>query len=237
MTTGNESLVIPTVTKLERSVLTNHRSFLKIREFQDGQWEELGKRIDAVSMGIQKEPITRERMILIIDILKKKFSDFGMNEIIEAFTMAFAKEIEVDKTYGNLTVEWIASVLVAYRKYRNKHIALFEKDKEANKPQVEYTDLEYYDGLVKIIKELKEIPETYQYDAVFRHLEDAKLVSLTTDEKQMYADNVKADIQESISIELDRETRNKLKALIDNTAQFKKECRRLYCINHFKNKK
>lgn len=232
--------MIPTVTKLERKIITYHKNFLKIKEFGGVQWEELGKRIDVMSMGIQKEPIPAPRMVLIIDILKNKFSDFGINEIIEAFSMAFAREIEVDKTYGNLTVEWIASVLAAYRKYRNKHIALFEKEKDKEESikneEMVYTDEAYYISLLKYIKEEKQIPETWQYDAVFRYLEDSGEVKINNDEKQMYADNIKADLQEEKDAALDKKEHAGIGSILDNPDKFKKECRRRFCINHFKNK-
>lgn len=218
--------LVNNLTDSEKRIVMSHKSLKKIREYDLGDFNELTRRLYAISrgFGVRMEPSV-EMVTLMLETLKNQFADFSMQEIAIAFEFSLGGKIDVEtNTYDSFNVVYLTNVLKAYREYR---IKIIKKDLQinANKQQeekiktiempVEEKQKRLYLGILKIVETERKIPLTWDWEAVFFHLErigelcdsnkektqfmDGIILKLKSDAKMQDRPGIKAEILERIS--------------------------------------
>jgi hypothetical protein len=238
--TTNYLAQIPT-TELE--TITRHKNGIKIRDFKAQNFKELEVWILTLSnlIGVKISP-SKEQIQLIVKVVKTGFKDFSREEMGYAFELALAKVLEVDtKHYQALTPDYVTDVLAAYRKHRNKSLYEEEKRKkaeEADKVLVrsEKYDQEMHEGFLKIIKQTNKMPIAWDWTAVFKYMEFVGDIRMSKEDKEMFADTVKAEMEEAargLRITEGKDASNKALSELNNKDFFSNECRKRYLKIHF----
>ena len=158
----------------------------------------------------------------IVKYLRTECGTMTMDEIGHAFELnAWGKLNERHEAFGLFDVNYISKVM---NDYRFKRIEA-RKELERNKPKLEEakpaTDQELYEGLLKFT----ELPEFYNWSAVFRHMEKIGKITLTLEEKKKQYQEVYSKMSESMTIS-DRASMTES----EFQEKVKQECRRLAVI-------
>ena len=231
------------LTSSNRRIVTYHKNKMKIRAFEPSHFQELERRLKvwAKMLGIKKEPTSVELKPLV-EFLDKKFKDFGIDEVHEAFEKAVAGELDVDvEHYQSYDLIYVSKILIAYRKFRGK--VLQEWDRQQTKKQVEQvmnaksTDKELHDALVEFIKENKKIPTNWDWSGVYKHLEDTGDINYTLEEKKKFASQVTEDLNKqrtNASGKLEKVEYQDVVKVLEDRDLFAKECRKRILKDYLK---
>ena len=181
---------------------------------------------------------------LIRQTLQAEYS----NLLVEKFNNAFIKHTagrfmisdkqEGNKPYGDLSAQFVCQVIKFYNEYLAKENAkpkLIEVEK-----QIEHKDISVEDHRIfveKFIKEKGKLPEYADWNNLYLHLEKLGEFKITVEEKEMYVENVRCDIEEKIVVfkSLHKDT-SPLKDILKDSKLFKIECRKRYIIKYYEGK-
>lgn len=179
-----------------------------------------------VGMGLSGvKDFPEEAMTLfIIKQIRLQHPTFTVNEINLAFEMNAAGLLgERVKAYNSFDLEYVTSVLESYMMKRLE--ARRELEKNTPKlPEHISTDKELFEGLKEMVERNGEFPQFYNWNAVFKHMEEVGLIKLSIEEKQAQFKDVFARMSE-------QRTMDAFKGFDITETDFKSrvitECRRL----------
>ncbi len=229
----------------KQRAITNYRNKIRIREFSDNMHDDLKKRIFlfAAMVGI-KEPLTIRQVGIIHEFLVKKFPDFGTDEITDALEMAASKQFEIDSEhYQSFNIVYLGKILDAYRTYRTEELRKERIAKDAEERKVieiadekrqpssnsEYQKL-CYDCIIEDIKEKKRLPIGACWEEAYLYLEGIGKIALTSEEKEMYMENVKVSLRTEY-----KEDVSGLKRILGSKILFRRACRTQYLKQYLRN--
>lgn len=165
---------------------------------------------------------------IIIKQMRLQHPNLTVNEINLAFELNAAGLLgERIKAFNNFDLEFVMSVL---ENYKQKRIEA-RKELERGTPQLPEhipTNQEMYEGLLEMIAK-DGIPQFYNWNAVFWHMEDIGKIKMTVEQKQEQFKEVAASMKEGrLSDALNGHS------ISDEnfTARVKTECRRLMVIKN-----
>lgn len=223
-------LALSSKKKFDNRVVTLHRSSLKIREYNGDAIIEMKKRMLSWCQLLQTEPLDKDGRDILTNFLQQTFGDFSMQEITEAIMWGLKNGYT--ETYNKLGAPYLSKILVAYRNYRNKQIALQEKENEIakDKKQIEemalIPDEDFYNGVIQYCRDNKKLPQNWNYTAVFNHMIEVGDIKLTKEERQMYLDNVIAELQEKQKAAVDKQEYDEIKATLADEEKLRIFCRK-----------
>ncbi len=131
---------------------------LKIRSFTENDGRDLDNYLLTMSkyIGITEPPEDDVRKH-VIKFLKQHFSDFSKEEIGLAVNMATARKLDVEdiKHYNKLTAQWLADILIAYRKMRGLEMMklnskMSELERKKNQPTLAQIDKRLAESTIRI---------------------------------------------------------------------------------------
>jgi hypothetical protein len=180
------------------------------------------------------------------NFLKRNFGLLRINDIDISFELYSAQELDFkDSHFNSFDNVFIGKVLKSYQEW---------KQKEAKKPKLLKPI-----GMDIQIDEPKKTKEQYAEDE-FKHLDENyekalkgfmlvdwnaaywwmltnKIIEVDKDTLEMFAENVRADIEHDIKVRKAERRDFKLEQkILDHPKSFKIECRKRYLINYYENK-
>lgn len=183
----------------------------------------------------------------ICDFLKSNYGDFTAGEIDHAIQQYARGAIGVNsKAYGVLSTMFLSDLLNEYRLLR-KQWRDFERRKTENQlllaqpPKDEAAaNKALTEWLVDWVIQTDEIPATYNWDGVFKHLEDTGEIALTAEDKIDFMNIQVAEMQESIdfyrNVNGKRAEMMELLNILNDPKSLKSYCRRKMVHHYLENK-
>lgn len=172
--------------------------------------------------------------------LKSQFFELSIEDVIIAIDMACSGSLgQIDTDKMSFGKRMLGKVLSAYRKYKRAQLSMFVKNK-AEKERQEILqpvtkDEAYAKSLhadcLKWVRNRKEVPLIADWNAIYEYLENKGRINLTKDEKEMFAENVKASMLEEAGryqVKLNRLDYHRVIDRMANPKDFKTECRKKY---------
>lgn len=221
----------------EQRVIMSHRSNKKIREYDHGDFNELTKRLYAISkgLGVRTTPSV-ESTTLTLETLKNQFGDFSMQEIAISFELAFGGKLDVDVTnYDSFNVIYLTNILNAYRPYRAKIIKR-DADLKLNQEKenqmkvidepVENKEKRLCESLIKIVEQEGKLPLAWDWEPVFFHLERIGELNDTSAQKEKFKAKVMKSLADQAKIEDKESLRNMINDTLSKPNSLKYECRK-----------
>lgn len=156
-------------------------------------------------LGISNLPNEAD-LIQICAFLKNNYPDFTAKEIDDAIQRYARGSIAVNsKPYGVLSTMFLSDVLNEYRTIR-KTWRDFERRQQENqlllaqpvKDEAE-TNKILAEWLIDWVAENKTIPPSYDWDGVFKHLENIREIELSKEDKSDFFNNEAEGMRESIA--------------------------------------
>lgn len=116
-----------------------HEGYKKMRDFVPNDWEKITKDIIGLASSLGIKEYSSQEIEYIIDFLKQEARDFSFSELKKGVNMAVAGKLtnskgEEIKPYGSL-LNFIGSVMGAYRKHRARHLASIKKEPTAEEKE------------------------------------------------------------------------------------------------------
>lgn len=191
-------------------------------------------------IGFDSKNISREQLTTMIDFLKRNFQHYKIEDIKLAFEHGVKGDLDVKlEHYQNFNTLYISNVLQAYKRYKQNEARkpkLLEPTKELDRPK-----LSLYDCAKFIEDEFNkngEMPFLANWDEAYDHLVETGKINLTLDEKKLFADVVRAEIQAEIVAYkgLKKDIYRVLENVIKNRKSFATECRKRYLKIYYENK-
>lgn len=170
--------------------------------------------------------------------IQKQFGDISMQEVALAFDLVTSKKIgDKIRHYNSFSKQYIGDVLHAFKTWRGKQIVLFEQDQKVKALQEgnfeKISGQEMYEGIKRISLKDGKLMRAADWGVAFLYAESEGLIDkMSNDEKEMYVDNVKADIKDKAS------TGHNPRPLLDilsTDVSLASECRKRIIQDHFQN--
>lgn len=200
--------------------------------------EQINNSLDRIALLYRVKADDVNRMI-IINTLVKEYPNYLFEDFNEAFNKHVVGKFSIDddKPYGDLSTMFICRVLNGYTEYKRKN-----PEKPEPKPQLpipEDTPQQAFEFVEKIFNETGEEPLLANWNLAFKHAEDIGLIKLTNDEKHMFMDNVRYELEEDMNYKKVRKINSwvDIRAILENKSLLAFECRKRMLINYFQNKK
>lgn len=192
------------------------------------------------SIGISNS-LSQTELDLIFNHLKKEHKLVKIEEIDDAFSkysaeklkfMHLGKEVRFIEHFNKFDNTFISRVLNAYEKYKQENI------KPEPKPQLpipEDTPKQAFDFIEKIFNKTGKEPLLANWNLAFRHAEESKLIVLTNEEKAMFQENVRFEIEEEMNYKRVRKLNGwiDLREILESKSLMAYECRKRILINYF----
>lgn len=128
----------------DKKAIELHFGTKKIRNFAEGEIEKGAQLVNTWSFtaGI-REPLEAAEVHFVLNFLKNQFKDFSFTEVQEAFDLYSAGKLEFfESHFQSFTNDFISKVLISYKKYRNKALALYHRELEKMQEEKEPTQEE-----------------------------------------------------------------------------------------------
>ena len=222
-----------------RATVNNYLHSMKSRQYDEPMIEQFAQRLNdiAYSMGFKKAVETQ----VVIELAKwicKQFGDVSMQEVALAFDLATANKLPMKpRHYDRFDKQYVGDVIHAFKSWRSSQLKLY-KEEEAMKQLTEEvksvgaTGKEMYNALKKIAVEKGEIMIAADWNLAFKYAQNKGLIEhLSNDEKDIYKENVRADLhQESAS----ESNRSSIMNVLRNERSLADECRKRMLTDHLK---
>lgn len=188
-------------------------------------------------VGVDAGRVNKDDIEFIVNFLKTNFKFFKIENIRKAFELGVKGELDMDMNhYQNFNVMYISNVLQAYNRWEMKH-----PPKPEPKPQLpipEDTPKQAFDFIEKIFNETGVEPLLANWNLAFKHAEETGLIKLTTDEKLMFQDNIKFELEEDMNFKRVRKMNGwvDIRAILESKSLLAYECRKRILVNYFKNR-
>ena len=172
-----------------------HEDYPKIRDVIDkNQIEGLLNFIPTI-LGIKfnsqddKNQLDRQ-MILVLDLIKSKFSTLTIPEIREAFKMYVAHELPNTKVFRVVDCIAVAEVLVAYMEFRSESLRVYDQKKTMLElPQKQLSEMEERENRLKFLKiifdEVKSVGYSHDAHRLFLELEKKGFINIKPEDKRI----------------------------------------------------
>lgn len=187
-------------------------------------------------IGFDSSRINKEEIEFIINFLKKNFKFFKTENIRTAFELGVKGELDIEMNhYQNFNTMYVSNVLQSYKRWEMKN-----PPKPEPKPQLpipEDTPKQAFDFIEKIFNETGKEPLLANWNLAFKHAEESKLILLTKDEKLMFQENVRFEIEEEMNYKRVRKLNGwiDLREILESKSLMAYECRKRLLINYFTN--
>lgn len=184
--------------------------------------------------GVNVEKISNQDLQVIANYLKENYPHVKVGEIKEAFDLGIKSELDIDLNhYQNFSAMYVSNIIQAYKRYKMKH-----PPKPEPKPQLpipEDTPKQAFDFIEKIFNETGKEPLLANWNLAFKHAEETNLITLTTDEKLMFQENVRFEIEEEMNYKRVRKLNGwiDLREILESKSLMAYECRKRILINYF----
>ncbi len=188
-------------------------------------------------------------MIIIKQTLLGEYSSYLVEDFDNAFIKHCSGKFMIDKEqsnnkpYGDLSTLFICSVLNHYKEYKNKQnlIKPLEAPKtnmiEEKKKSKEENAEEWYNFINDEFEKNGKVPLMADWNAAYWWMVTNKIIEVDKDTLEMFAENVRADIEHDIKVRKAERRDFKLEQkILDHPKSFKIECRKRYLINYYENK-
>lgn len=185
-------------------------------------------------IGFDSSRINKEEIEFIINFLKTNFKFFKTENIRAAFELGVKGELDIEMNhYQNFNTMYVSNVLQSYKRWEMKH-----PPKPEPKPQLpipEDTPKQAFDFIEKIFNETGKEPLLANWNLAFRHAEETKLIVLTNEEKAMFQENVRFEIEEEMNYKRVRKLNGwiDLREILESKSLMAYECRKRILINYF----
>lgn len=163
------------------------------------------------------------------------FKSFTKSNFIQAFEFNEAGIYEKRVEHFNAFLPaYMSEVLNNYRSMRNKAQSDYKKQLKAMEVEPEsMTPEQSYNGLLSYIKENNSMPRFWDWNKVFIFMEEASLIEMTLEEKNMIFAKVKAEIEAKKKNATDLDELKELNLQL-STKNLVTECRRISVVNYLK---
>lgn len=176
----------------------------QIKDFIDKDFANLDKLILTIAKlaGISPPPDKNTRL-LIMGFIKERFGDFTQGDVKNAFMMAMAFELEIEdiKAYNSLSIQWVSSILFAYRTYRNKAVLKYQSEQQVidrseqdgNSTEKE-RDTIMKTACLDLFEQFKADPSMRIHDvgaAKYSYLYNKDLIKFSSEERDQYLSEAK----------------------------------------------
>lgn len=187
-------------------------------------------------IGFDSSRINKEEIEFIINFLKKNFKFFKTENIRTAFELGVKGELDIEMNhYQNFNTMYVSNVLQAFKRWEMKN-----PPKPEPKPQLpipEDTPKQAFDFVEKIFNETGKEPLLANWNLAFKHAEETNLITLTTDEKLIFQEKVKFEIEEEMNYKRVRKLNGwiDLREILESKSLMAYECRKRILIKYFEN--
>ena len=184
---------------------------------------------------------------LIRQTLQSELSNLLVSDFNDSFIkhcagrFMISEKEEGNKPYGDLSAQFICLVIKKHKEWKAKENAkpkLIEVSKQlpmSQKTKEEEAE-EQYLFIKSVWEKENKVPLIANWVAAFKYMERAKIISLDRDEKEMFLENVRAEItEEKEKKRIMKDNFRTLEGILTNPDQLKNECRKRMVINYFKN--
>lgn len=184
--------------------------------------------------GVNVEKISNQDLQVIANYLKENYPHVKVGEIKEAFDLGIKRELDIDLNhYQNFSAMYVSNIIQAYKRYKMKN-----PPKPEPKPQLpipEDTPKQAFDFIEKIFNENGKEPLLANWNLAFRHAEESGLLKLSKDEKLMFQENVRFEIEEEMNYKRVRKLNGwiDLREILENKSLMAYECRKRILIKYF----
>ena len=198
-----------------------------------------------LNIGI-REPLEAGDCKNIFNFLKRNFKLLNLTDLLKAFDLFSGQELEFSDPkfghYGSFDLVFIGKVLKAYQKWKIKEalkpkkvVALnTDRQIEVSTKTKEENAKEWFEHVDKEIKTTSSDFILADWDAIYWHMEKEKIIKLDKEEKEMFLENVRFDIQEEMKHrKLERKNINNQERMLSSEGSLKRECRKRIVIKHF----
>lgn len=196
--------------------------------------EQINNSLDRIALLYRVKADEINRMI-IINTVVNEYPNYLFEDFNEAFNKHVVGKFSVDddKPYGDLSTMFICRVLNGYTEYKRRN-----PDKPEPKPQLpipEDTPKQAFDFIEKIFNETGKEPLLANWNLAFKHAEETNLITLTTDEKLMFQENVRFEIEQEMKYKRVRKLNGwiDLREILENKSLMAYECRKRILIKYF----
>lgn len=180
---------------------------------------------------------TNQQMLIVGDLLRRKFSDLTTEEIKEAFRMFVAQEFSNIKPFRLLDAISIGEVLYAYKKHKGEKLKIYRAKKQLpQKTKLSEKEKESIvkQGVKRFFDEFKKTGEVkqgcvYVYDFLYKKGE-------IKPHSEKYKNRIKTQAKINIKQEQANAFWSALKKQQTTKQQITNECKRLALIDYFKAK-
>jgi len=195
-----------------------------------------------VLTGFKPQNIDVDSLNVIISSIQRGFPTLTMDEFKTAFEMGVDGKLGIDlTTYQNFNSLYISNVLQAFNRYKIKNNLIIKLDKpmetkQLDKPKIskEENAANWYDFVKKEVAKSGKVPFMADWVACYWYMEQNNFINLTKEEKQMFADNVRVEMELDVKkrkVE-GKDFQTEMKILEDKKS-FANECRKQYVIKYF----
>lgn len=185
-------------------------------------------------VGVDTGRVSKQDVEFIINFLKTNFKFFKTENIRTAFELGVKGELDIEMNhYQNFNTMYVSNVLQAFKRWEMKN-----PPKPEPKPQLpipEDTPKQAFDFIEKIFNETGKEPLLANWNLAFRHAEESKLIVLTNEEKAMFQENVRFEIEEEMNYKRVRKLNGwiDLREILESKSLMAYECRKRILINYF----
>lgn len=216
-----------------------HKHQMKSYQYDVAELAELGRRLNSIAFGMSFAKLELQVIDTMTLWIKKQFGDVSMQEIALAFELVTAKKLPMGKNegrhYAKFDMQYVGDVLHAFKTYRGRQLKMYEEQKKIKELQEgnfeNISGQEMYEGIKRISLKDGKLMRAADWGAAFLYAESEGLIDkMTNDEKDMYVENVRADIKEKAS------TGHNPRPLLDilrTDESIASECRKRIIQDHF----
>ena len=194
------TLISPILSKEENDIVLAHIGEKQLRQFVKADLKALDNYLldlsEMTGVNPPPEPSLRKS---ICKILYDQFSEFTLSDIKKAMTMALGHKLTLEanqiNNYNRLSVQWITTILVEYRKIMAPAIFKHEKHQEQSKEK-ELTDEKkeaiVRNGCIECFDRYKKTNELHDIGGVTcRYLLNVGVMKLRKHQKDAYMEKAK----------------------------------------------
>lgn len=194
-------------------------------------------------VGFNTQNINADSLNIIVRNVKNGFKFLQLEEIKIAFEYGVNGKLGIDlNTYQNFNALYVANVLKAYKSYKEKEYARPRPYIETRPTHVlevakktpEEEQKEWFDFVNNIVQSKKELPFIADWVSVYFYLENNNLINLDNDEKLMFFDLTKSNIDQDFRLKkINGKKADNEQRLLNDERLLKNECRRRLARKYF----
>lgn len=200
-----------------------------------------------LNVGLQDPPKMSD-VKNVFGFIQRNFKTLSLQDLVKAFDLYNGQQLEFSDPkfghYGSFSLTFLGTILKAYKEWKRKEalkpkkreIVPVEKQIQERKLTKEENAKEWYDSVCKAIKNTSSDMILADWDAVYWYMNMNRMIDLTVDEKEMFLDNVKFEVQEEMSKrKLEGKDCSNYKRMIDDEKSLIRECKKRLVIKHLEN--